>query len=177
MRSFVFRIRKRYFDAIVSGDKTTEFRPDTPFWRSRIDGKGDEEPWVAVFICGRRVHRRQITLIQKVTTPNWFSEQGKRDVSTPLCYAIHLGLEVSGGSASEKLKKVSPELRYPHRLEKATEPNCKVASSREAVGTPSGEPAQNQYYAEDSDDDAHYFSFIGVIPKGERMSGGRTGDY
>jgi len=50
-RSLVFRIRKLYFDAIVSGEKTTEFRPDTQFWRSRIDGKGVGEDWVAVFIC------------------------------------------------------------------------------------------------------------------------------
>ena len=94
----VFRIRKRYFDAIVSGEKTTEFRVDSAFWRSRIDGKmkeGDPE-WIAVFICGKRVHRRLITLIQKVDTPSWFSEQGKKDVSTKKCYAIHLGLEVLG---------------------------------------------------------------------------------
>ena len=40
VRSLVFRIRKLYFDAIVSGEKITEFRPDTQFWRrerSRIN--------------------------------------------------------------------------------------------------------------------------------------------
>ena len=131
-KSLVFRIRKRYFDAIVSGEKTTEFRPDSQFWRSRIDRKGcpkcnssnvvffsfrdikkdepiwrcencgihfEPEPevrpdWMAVFICGKRVHRRTITLIQKIDTPTWFSEQGKNDVSTQKCYAIHLGREV-----------------------------------------------------------------------------------
>ena len=93
MRSLVFRIRKRYFDAIVSGEKTTEFRPGTQFWRSRIDGKGIVKDWVAVFICGKRVHRRLITLIQKVDTPSWFSDQGKKDVYTPKCYAVHLGAE------------------------------------------------------------------------------------
>lgn len=89
----VFRIRKCYFDAIVSGEKRTEFRPDSPFWQKRIDGKGidENEEWVAVFICGKRVHRRKITLIQRIETPNWFSEQGKKDVDTPTCYAIHLG--------------------------------------------------------------------------------------
>ena len=95
MKNLVFRIRKRYFDAIVSGDKMTEFRPDSPFWRSRIDGKGDDgADWVAVFICGKRVHRREITLIQKVDTPSWFNGQGKKDVSTSKCYAIHLGKEL-----------------------------------------------------------------------------------
>jgi len=96
MRHLVLRIRKEYFDAIVSGEKTTEFRPDSPFWRTRIDGKGIEgELWVAVFICGKRVHRREIVAIQKVETPTWFSEQGQKDVSTPKCYAISLGKEVA----------------------------------------------------------------------------------
>lgn len=96
-KRLVFRIRKKYFDAIVSGEKATEFRPDSPFWRSRIDGKGNpnEPDWIAVFICGKRVHRREITLIQKLETPTLFSEQGKKDVSTPQCYAIHLGKEVN----------------------------------------------------------------------------------
>jgi hypothetical protein len=95
-KKLVFRIRERYFDAIVSGEKTTEFRPDSQFWRSRINGKGksNEPAWIAVFICGKRVHRKVITLIQKIDTPTWFSEQGKKDVSTPQCYAIHLGREV-----------------------------------------------------------------------------------
>lgn len=93
-KSLVFRIRKQYFDAIVLGEKQTEFRPDSSFWRKRIDGKGiGGELWIAVFICGKRVHRREITLIQKIDTPSWFSEQGKKDVSTPKCYAIHLGKE------------------------------------------------------------------------------------
>ena len=96
VKRLVFRIRKKYFDAIVSGEKMTEFRPDSPFWRSRIDNKGkpNEPAWIAVFICGKRVHRREITLIQKVETPTGFSEQGKEDVSTPQCYAVHLGKEV-----------------------------------------------------------------------------------
>jgi hypothetical protein len=91
--SLVFRIRKQYFDAIVSEEKTTEFRRASPFWRKRIEGKG-EALKTAVFICGKQVHRRKITLIQEIETPSWFSEQGKKDVDTPTCFAIHLGSEV-----------------------------------------------------------------------------------
>jgi len=36
MKSLVFRIRKRYFDAIVKGEKTVEYRRDSRFWRVRI---------------------------------------------------------------------------------------------------------------------------------------------
>ena len=91
MKSIVFRIRKPYFDAIVSGEKTVEFRRHSPFWEKRIKGTGVE---VAVFICGKRVHRRKITYVQLIDTPTWFSEQGKKDVDTPQCYAIYLGEEI-----------------------------------------------------------------------------------
>jgi len=90
MTSLVFRIRQRYFDAIVKGEKITEFRRASPFWRTRIVGKG-ETLNIAVFICGKKIHRRQITLIQEVDTPDFFSDQGKKDVDTPTCFAIHLG--------------------------------------------------------------------------------------
>jgi len=93
MTSLVFRIRKRYFDAIVKGEKTTEFRRVSPFWRKRIVGKGEGLD-TAVFICGKQIHRRHITLIQEVDTPPFFSEQGKKDVDTPTCFAIHLGSEL-----------------------------------------------------------------------------------
>lgn len=92
MTSLVFRIRKRYFDAILSGEKTTEFRKTSQFWRKRIEGKGETLD-TAVFLCGKRIHRRKITLIQEVETPTWFSEQGKKDVDTPTVFAIHLGVE------------------------------------------------------------------------------------
>jgi len=94
MKSLVLRIRKRYFDAIVSGEKTVEFRRDSEFWRKRIIGKADVE--IATFICGKRVHRRKITSIHRIKTPSWFSEQGKKDVDTSLCFVINLGGEVKG---------------------------------------------------------------------------------
>jgi len=91
-KSLVFRIRKEYFDAIASGEKTTEFRRASPFWRKRIVDKGISLD-TAVFICGKRVHRRRIVMIQEVETPSWFKEQSD-DVDTPTCYAITLGKEV-----------------------------------------------------------------------------------
>lgn len=88
-KNLVLRIRKQYFDAIVSGEKTTEFRKDSDFWKKRIPGAE-----VAVFICGKRVHRRFIRSIARIETPDWFSDQGKEDVDTPKCLAIELGQEV-----------------------------------------------------------------------------------
>ena len=93
MTSLVLRIRKPYFDAIVSGEKRTEFRKASPFWKKRIHGAGLELD-TAVFICGKQVHRRKIMMIQEIETPSWFSEQGQKDVDTPTCYAIHLGPQI-----------------------------------------------------------------------------------
>ena len=108
-RKLVFRIRKRYFDQIVAGSKTVEYRRDIPFWRTRVfnipfksvslqnDSSGLFSGFVpaistvAVFICGKRVHRREVTQIDKIVTPGYFSEQGKQDVDTPTCLAFHLG--------------------------------------------------------------------------------------
>lgn len=103
MTSLVFRIRKCYFDAIVSGEKTTEFRVATSFWRKRIVGKGEALD-TAVFICGKQVHRRKITLIQEIDTPSWFSVQGKKDVDTPTCYAIHLGPQIESNRGKQDAK-------------------------------------------------------------------------
>jgi len=89
MKSLVFRIRSRYFDAIVSGKKRVEYRKDIDFWKKRILGAE-----VAVFICGKRVHRRKILEVERIKTPEWFSDQGKMDVDTPTCLAIHLGSEI-----------------------------------------------------------------------------------
>jgi hypothetical protein len=49
----------------------------------------------AVFICGKQIHRREVTGIERTLTPKYFSEQGKLDVNTPTCLAFHLGLSVN----------------------------------------------------------------------------------
>jgi len=118
-KSLVFRIRKVYFDAIVKGEKAIEYRKDSAFWQKRVFGMSaskycgvmgvDERKshfdltisskeiterfssLIAVFVCGKRVHRREITKIQRIKTPDYFSDQGKHDVDTPTCLAFFLG--------------------------------------------------------------------------------------
>lgn len=96
MTSLVFRIRKKYFDLIVEGHKNVEYRKDSPYWRKRFRFNPEwpilhDLPKVAVFICGKRVHRREIEDVHYVRTPSTFSEQGKQDVPSPFCFAICLG--------------------------------------------------------------------------------------
>ena len=60
----LFMVKARYFDAIVAGTKTFELRAYTNRWQSvalranqtiRNGGRV-----MAVFQCGRRIHRRQV---------------------------------------------------------------------------------------------------------------------
>ena len=112
MKKLSFRIRKRYFDAIVRGEKTVEYRRYIPFWITRVaniltDPKTIFPTFPAlgiisfpvavtgVFICGKRIHRREITNIAIMKTPDDFSDQGKKDVDTKFCFAFHLGEEIS----------------------------------------------------------------------------------
>lgn len=115
MSCFCFRIRKKYFDLIVRGEKIVEYRRDSPFWQKRIfnSDPGNEhlrenvenperlfkfeglkgEGFTAVFICGKRIHRREVVRISRIKTPLYFSDQGKKDVDTETCFAFHLGDE------------------------------------------------------------------------------------
>lgn len=117
-KSLVFRIRKQYYEDIVIGKKVVEYRANTEFWQKRVFGMSESEmnlpgivqtdfpfkwwvvskhferPLIAVFICGKRVHRREIMAIERMPTPAWFSSQGKKDVNTPTCLVFHLGKEI-----------------------------------------------------------------------------------
>ena len=60
----VSRIRKPYFDAIVSGEKGEELKALSPYWIRRLI-ETENPPNVMKFICGKRVHSRKITKIFK----------------------------------------------------------------------------------------------------------------
>jgi len=86
MKKAVFRIRKPYFNAIVKGEKSVEYRKFSKFWLKRLENVD-----VALFICGKRKHCRKIVFVEQIQTPSFFSQQGKQDVNTASCFAIHLG--------------------------------------------------------------------------------------
>lgn len=95
LKKVSFRIRRIYFDKIVSGEKTVELRKDITFWRKRL--LVSPTPSIAVFVCGNNVHRRYITAIEMDTPENvlgrQLSSQGKKDIPTEKCIAIYLGKE------------------------------------------------------------------------------------
>lgn len=110
---FVFRIRKQYFDWIVTGEKTEEYRRDVRFWQVRLANVLSDWPSgmffnlgynfsistvnrgiQAIFICGKRKHTREVIRIERRVTPEGFSEQGQKDVDTEMCFIFHLGKEI-----------------------------------------------------------------------------------
>lgn len=115
--NFSFRLRKKYLADIMAGKKPVEYRKDSRFWQIRIANlfaaldmeweweallnnelfeaqllKDDEV--IAVCISGKTVHRRVITKIARILTPQVFSDQGKKDVDTKTCFAFYLGEEI-----------------------------------------------------------------------------------
>ena len=59
----LFMVRHPYYDAIVAGTKTFELRRGTERWKN-MGGRAlmdvaNGSPATAVFMCGRRVHRRR----------------------------------------------------------------------------------------------------------------------
>jgi len=80
-----FRIRRKYYDLIVKGEKIEEIRTNSEFWRKRL--LSGAPPQVAVFVCGKDVHRRWIKRIYVDEAKNVLgrplSAQGTEDVLTP----------------------------------------------------------------------------------------------
>jgi len=93
MKRVSFRIRRIYYDQIVDGTKDIELRKFSRHWQDIL--LSDDPPKIAVFVCGKDVHRRWIKNItveipEKVLGRK-LSEQGKQDIPTEKCIAIWLG--------------------------------------------------------------------------------------
>lgn len=89
----LFTVRRNYFDDIVSGIKTEEIRKASKRWLT-VAGRYPHE---AVFLCGRMVHRREITSITvvkegaKSVLGRELSEQGRKDVGDGPVVVFWLG--------------------------------------------------------------------------------------
>ena len=94
-----FRIRRRYFDAIVRGEKTTELRRASSYWYAAVGRLRDDDMGrcgVAVFVCGRDVHRRVIVGVDEFESAEeaadgLLSDQGREDLGDGPVLAFLLG--------------------------------------------------------------------------------------
>lgn len=97
----LFTVRRQYFDQIVAGTKDREVRRLSKRWAT-VDGRvraalraGEPAP-VAVFLCGRRVHRRliygsEIHVNAVAALGRAPSEQGRADLGDGPVIAFLLG--------------------------------------------------------------------------------------
>jgi hypothetical protein len=99
--SVSFRIRRQYFNEIKAGTKTKEFRAYSVYWCKRFLKEPEKRPKIAVFVCGKDIHRRKILDIKVGTPENELgrpiSLQGKKDLQLDLwdyCFIVELGEEV-----------------------------------------------------------------------------------
>lgn len=83
-KKVLFTVRRQYFTQIVSGVKTEEIRNNIKRWGWLL---GKAPPQVAVFMCGRSVHRRWIKRIYRempeVVLGRPPSPQGVEDLDLP----------------------------------------------------------------------------------------------
>ena len=115
-----FRVRRIYFDAIVTGEKSTEVRRASPYWLAAVariaewntdpaGPGGDDAPSypvvftgrtpVGVFLCGHYVHRREILGVRwepsaEAALGRPPSEQGRADLGDGPVLVFKLGKEV-----------------------------------------------------------------------------------
>jgi len=104
----LFRVYRRYFDPIASGEKTVELRRRSPSWlgvaRSAQRWIAAGEPVVAIVACGADRHLRAVVRVEEDVRAievlgRPLSEQGERDLggADPRVVAFHLGEAVSDG--------------------------------------------------------------------------------
>lgn len=98
--TIVFRIRRVYFDAIESGEKTREVRMKKAGWDKRaaraVAHLAAGGKVVGVFLCVAAVHRRQVIAIKMYATAAEAlgrepSEQGRKDVGEGPVWGFDLG--------------------------------------------------------------------------------------
>lgn len=104
--AILFTVRKPYFDAIVAGVKTSEVRRKTERWSTVLQhalvSREFGEPVVAVFQCGRQIHRR-LVVDYRVAERAYLalgrepSPQGRQDVGDGPVIAFKLGRVVREG--------------------------------------------------------------------------------
>ena len=96
----LFTVRKQYFEDIVRGVKTTEFRKANKRWITiGINAENDvhaKRLAVGTFLCGRKVHKRHITGVTlfpnaQAALGREPSEQGKSDLGDGEVIGFHLG--------------------------------------------------------------------------------------
>ena len=94
-KQVMLRIRRVYFDKIVSGEKDHELRADSKRWAWLL---GEDPPDVARFVCGKDTHLRKIESIYRSRVDTILgralSDQGRKDLGLPGGEGVAIVLEL-----------------------------------------------------------------------------------
>ncbi len=98
MKNASFTIYKNFYDQIKNETKNIEYRKYSDFWKKRLT---NPTPKIAVFLCGRKVLRKRIRYVEKLSEIDFehilgrkLSDQGRIDFEIEkygFVFAIHLG--------------------------------------------------------------------------------------
>lgn len=88
MANITLRIKKKYFDLILDGQKTIEYRAQK-FYYTRMFQRGDDIKTLTLHYQSPRKLRADVVSIRLIETPLWILEDGSFDIG-PFCYAIAL---------------------------------------------------------------------------------------
>lgn len=76
-------IKTKFLNEILSGEKTIEYREDTPYWRARLKKQYSE---IILHQYKGPLARIEFLSVRKIKTPKFLSL-----IKTPKCFAIKLG--------------------------------------------------------------------------------------
>lgn len=83
-KTLVLRIKKIYFDQILSGEKSIEYRQNSKFFQTRLSKKIHK----VILICGPRIIHAMVTKIELIDKPMHL--MNLPFLPTPKIFAIHL---------------------------------------------------------------------------------------
>lgn len=81
-------IKRKYMDAILSGQKDVEYKAYNEYWCKRLHGNSSG---VINFLCGQQCYKYKYTAVDVIDTPQSVSDV----IKTAKCFAVHLGRRVS----------------------------------------------------------------------------------
>ena len=86
-KTITLHLRSKWYHAIVYGDKHTEYRKNTGYWRTRLEGKEYKR---ARIMLGYDPAMSVVFEVLKIELT-----QEHNDLNLPECWAIRLGKKIS----------------------------------------------------------------------------------
>jgi hypothetical protein len=83
------RIKRVYFDQILSGEKSIEYRDVKPFYERMFERNASIKTLTLHYQRGRKLIC-DVIAVHRMPTPDWFADENDGIVFGPETYAIHV---------------------------------------------------------------------------------------